>query len=78
LGIDLQVLAVTHLAQVAANAHQQLQVSKSVVDGITTSQVVKLTEEQRVNEIARMLGGENITITTRYHAQELLAAAFHR
>jgi DNA repair protein RecN (Recombination protein N) len=78
LGIDVQVLAVTHLPQVAANAHQQLSVSKAVMNGTTISTVAKLSEEQRVDEIARMLGGENITVTTRYHAQELLTSAFHR
>jgi DNA repair protein RecN (Recombination protein N) len=78
LGIDVQVLAVTHLPQVAANAHQQLKVSKQVENGNTVSHVKPLGEEQRVDEIARMLGGENITVTTRYHAQELLTAAFHR
>ncbi len=78
LGIDVQVLAVTHLPQVAANAHQQLKVSKQLVDGQTISHVTTLSEEARVDEIARMLGGENITITTRYHAQELLTSAFHR
>jgi DNA repair protein RecN (Recombination protein N) len=78
LGVDVQVLAVTHLPQVAANAHQQLQVSKSVNNGTTVSSVRPLTDEQRVDEIARMLGGENVTVTTRYHAQELLNAAFHR
>ncbi len=78
LGVDVQVLAVTHLPQVAANAHQQLKVSKQVLGGATVSQVTPLNQEQRVDEIARMLGGENITVTTHYHAQELLAAAFHR
>lgn len=78
LSIDVQVLAVTHLPQVAANAHQQLKVSKQLENGTTISHVAPLTEEQRVDEIARMLGGENITVTTRYHAQELLTAAFHR
>jgi DNA repair protein RecN (Recombination protein N) len=78
LGVDVQVLAVTHLPQVAANAHQQLKVSKSVLSGTTVSQVSQLSEAQRVDEIARMLGGENVTVTTRYHAQELLTAAFHR
>jgi DNA repair protein RecN (Recombination protein N) len=78
LGIDVQVLAVTHLPQVAANAHQQLKVSKQLENGQTVSHVAALSEEQRVDEIARMLGGENVTVTTRYHAQELLSAAFHR
>ena len=78
LGVNVQVLAVTHLPQVAANAHQQLKVSKSVVDGVTVSHVSPLDGAQRVDEIARMLGGETITVTTRHHAQELLNTAFHR
>jgi DNA repair protein RecN (Recombination protein N) len=78
LGVDVQVLAVTHLPQVAANAHQQLKVSKQVEGGSTVSQVTPLTEAARVDEIARMLGGELITDTTRSHAQELLNAAIHR
>lgn len=78
LGLQVQVLAVTHLAQVAANAHQQFKVSKQVANGQTTSSVTNLNEAERVDEIARMLGGENITVTTRYHAQELLNAALHK
>jgi DNA repair protein RecN (Recombination protein N) len=78
LGIDVQVLAVTHLPQVAANAHQQLKVSKHVQDGSTVSQVSPLSQAERVDEIARMLGGEHITDTTRNHARELLLAAVGR
>jgi DNA repair protein RecN (Recombination protein N) len=75
LGKDVQVLAVTHLPQVAANAHQQLKVSKQVLDGGTVSQVTPLTAAQRVDEIARMLGGEVLSKTSRDHAQALLSAA---
>jgi DNA repair protein RecN (Recombination protein N) len=78
LGMDVQVLAVTHLPQVAANAHQQLTVSKHVEGGHTVSHVTPLSEAQRVDEIARMLGGAHITATTRSHAQELLTAAIER
>ena len=78
LGVQVQVLAVTHLAQVAANAHQQFKVSKHVENGLTISTVTALDDASRVDEVARMLGGENITVTTRYHAQELLTAALHK
>lgn len=78
LGKSVQVLAVTHLPQVAANAHQQLKVSKSLVNDITLSTVLPLNEVERCQEIARMLGGEYITSTTLQHAQELLTVAAQR
>jgi DNA repair protein RecN (Recombination protein N) len=63
LGTDRQVLAVTHLPQVAACADQHLVVSKSLIDGHTQSQVSPVGGEQRVREIARMLGGERLSDT---------------
>ena len=72
LGIDRQVLAVTHLPQVASCADQHLLVSKHSVDGGTLSRVVPVTGEQRVGEIARMLGGEQLSQTTLAHAREML------
>lgn len=72
LGADRQVMAVTHLPQVAACADHHLQVSKQLQDGTTTSQVLPVTGEQRVAEIARMLGGERLSGTTLAHARELL------
>lgn len=74
LGESRQVLAVTHLPQVAARAHQQLSVRKVSNGKRTTSQVHALGEAERLEEIARMLGGIEITNTTRQHAGELLAA----
>ncbi|MEY2620462.1 MAG: putative repair ATPase [Pseudomonadota bacterium] len=73
LGTDRQVLAVTHLPQVAACADQHLVVSKSLIDGHTQSQVSPVGGEQRVREIARMLGGERLSDTTLAHAKELLS-----
>ncbi|MEY2661052.1 MAG: putative repair ATPase [Pseudomonadota bacterium] len=73
LGTDRQVLAVTHLPQVAACADQHLVVSKSLVNGHTQSQVNPVGGEQRVREIARMLAGERLSDTTLAHAKELLA-----
>lgn len=72
LGKDYQVLCVTHLPQVAAAADQQWRVSKSVVDGATVSAIAVLDNAQRIEEIARMLGGVKITETTRKHAAEML------
>lgn len=67
-----QVLVITHLPQVAALGEHHLCVSKSQMNGQTLSTIVKLHETERVEEIARMLGGIEITETTRQHAQEML------
>jgi DNA repair protein RecN (Recombination protein N) len=75
LGNSYQVLCVTHLPQVAAAADQQWQVSKAVENGVTLSHITVLDGEQRVEEIARMLGGVKITETTRKHAAEMLGVA---
>ena len=72
LGSRHQVMCVTHLPQVAASADQQWQVSKQVRDGSAISTVTRLGDQERVEEIARMLGGVRITETTRKHAAELL------
>lgn len=74
LGRDRQVLAVTHLPQVAARAHHHLLVEKTR-GRITTSQIRSLDQTGRVQELARMLGGETTTPTTLAHASELLEAA---
>ncbi len=74
LGQDRQVLCVTHLPQVASQANQHFQVSKASSAGKTVSQIDGLDNKQRVEEIARMLGGIEITATTRKHARELLAS----
>ena len=72
LGSNRQVLVITHLAQVAAQAAQHLQVSKTQANGATLSHIQSLGSEQRIEEIARMLGGIQITETTRNHAKEML------
>ncbi len=74
LGESSQVLCVTHLPQVASQAHQQLRVSKHT-DGSHTETVIEtLDENQRVEEIARMLGGVSITARTLDHAREMIGA----
>ncbi|MCA3002547.1 MAG: DNA repair protein RecN [Rhodocyclaceae bacterium] len=70
-----QVLAVTHLPQVAACAEYQFQVSKGASDVVVTTNIVLLNKKARIEEIARMLGGMTITATTRKHAEEMLASA---
>ena len=73
LGRSTQVLAVTHLAQVAACADQHCVVSKQTHQGQTTSAIAAVSGEARVAEIARMLGGERLSGTSRAHAAALLA-----
>ena len=79
LGVDKQVLAVTHLAQVAAYAHHHLVVSKQTDEQnnrtITSSKVTPVEEQERVTEIARMLGGEDKSQASLAHAHEMLEAA---
>ncbi len=70
-----QVFVVTHLAQVASRAQQHLLVEKGQGDGVTTAGVRFLTGEARVEEIARMLGGDPHSTKSREHAREMLGAA---
>lgn len=71
LGNNGQVLCVTHLPQVAAQAHQHLFVSKFSEKNATFSRVEKLETSQRVSEVARMLGGVDLTDQTLAHAREM-------
>lgn len=73
LGAERQVLVITHLPQVASQATQHLQVSKTQKNGATLSHIHTLNAAERVEEVARMLGGIQITETTREHAREMLA-----
>ena len=75
LGQQRQVLCVTHLPQVASQANQHFQVAKGTTnEGRTVSRIDVLDTRARVEEVARMLGGIEITETTRKHARELLAS----
>jgi DNA repair protein RecN (Recombination protein N) len=74
LGRRHQVMCITHLPQVAAAADRQWQVAKSAANGHVRSRVTELGRDERVEEIARMLGGVKITETTRKHAAEMLKA----
>ena len=75
LGTRGQVLCVTHLAQVASLGHHHLQVVKSSTQSTTASKLQCLSEEERVTEIARMMGGITLTEQTLAHAREMLLAA---
>lgn len=72
LGCERQVLCVTHLPQVAARADWQWQVAKTTREGVTLSSIRALDAAGRVNEIARMLGGVELTEITLQHAREML------
>lgn len=75
LGSDHQVLCVTHLPQVASQAHHHVRVSK-LTDGKTTRTTLRpLTRDESVEELARMLGGVEITRRTREHAREMIDKA---
>lgn len=75
LGQARQVLCITHQAQVAAKGNQHLQVAKESADGETVSRIKPLSESERVEEIARMIGGIEISQQTRDHAEDMLARA---
>ena len=75
LGQGRAVLCVTHLAQVAAQAHTQIAVGKSVAAGNTRTDFNVVTGKQRVEEVARMLGGVQITRETRINAEQMLKKA---
>lgn len=75
LGRDRQVLAVTHLPQVAACADHHLVVAKKADKGAVASSVAPVEGEKRVAEVARMLGGERLSGTTLAHAKEMLGDA---
>ena len=72
LSQNRQVMCVTHLPQVAAQAHHHLYVEKNNKTDITSSSVRLLKDEERIEEIARMLGGVTITANTLAHAREML------
>lgn len=72
LGEKIQVVSITHLPQVASQAHHHYQVQKTSDAHTTNTQIKPLTKKERVDEIARMLGGAKITQQTRAHAAEML------
>jgi len=75
LGARCQVLCVTHLPQVASQGHHHFRIAKRTVKAETYTQVTPLEETERVEELARMLGGTEITDTSRSHAREMMEKA---
>jgi len=70
-----QVFAITHLPQIAARAHHHIVVQKAPRGGVTTSDVRVVDGDERIDEVARMLGGDAESATSRDHARELLEQA---
>lgn len=74
LGQQCQVLCVTHLPQVACQGHQHFSVEKSIINGKTETKMTALTPQQRVEALAKLLGGSKITETALANAQEMLVS----
>lgn len=77
VGSKGQVICVTHLPQVAAQGHNHCIVKKEQTDDSTTTHIRAISQEQRIDELARMLGGIDITAQTRAHAEEMLRSHLH-
>ncbi|MFD1316508.1 DNA repair protein RecN [Namhaeicola litoreus] len=73
MGRYMQVLAITHLPQIAANGSHHYKVFKDVSEGSVTSNIKELREEERIKELAEMLGGKELTASALAHAKELLS-----
>jgi DNA repair protein RecN (Recombination protein N) len=73
LATHSQILCVTHLPQVASYGHQHFQVIKNTKEGETYTEVFNLDEKERINEIARMLAGMEVTSESRANAERMLA-----
>lgn len=72
MGEGMQVIAITHLPQVAAKGGQHFKVQKTVVDGVSTTSVVELTPDQRVEETARLMSGDTISAAALENAKSLM------
>ena len=72
LGQHAQILCITHLPQVAAQGHEHLKIHKADFENGTVSTLSWLSHEERIQELARMLGGIKITPQTLAHAEEML------
>jgi DNA repair protein RecN (Recombination protein N) len=70
-----QVVVITHLAQVAARAHHHVVVAKGAKGGVSTADIMVVQRDERIAEVARMLGGDPASKISRAHARELLEAA---
>ena len=73
-----QIICITHLPQIAAMADSHYKIAKQAVDDKTVTDIVQLDEKETVDELARMLGSDEITDTVRENARELIATARKR
>ena len=71
MSTSMQVCSITHLTQIAAKGNQQIKVYKEDINNVTTTQLKQLTEEQRIVEIAQMIGGHALTDSALAHARQL-------
>ena len=71
---NMQVIGITHLPQVAAKGNEQLLVKKDSTKKVTETKLSKLSREERIQELAKMLSGSEVTTTSISNAQELLGA----
>ena len=76
LGEHRQIFCVTHLAQVAACGHHHMRVIKRSDQGQTFTQVIELVEQERIDEVARMLAGMEVTHESRANAAQMLESVF--
>ena len=72
MSLNMQVITITHLPQIAAKGNQHYKVYKEEVNGVTTTNLKQLSEDERIVEIAEMLSGKNISDSAITHAKELL------
>ncbi len=75
IGNDRQVICVTHSPQVASYADAHFKIEKNAIGGRTVTSVTELVDQERIQEVACMLSGQNLTVTTMQNAKEMLAAA---
>ena len=72
MSVNMQVFSITHLPQIAAKGKQQYKVFKETIDNQTQSQIIRLTQEQRVQELAEMIAGKDVSVAAINHAKTLL------
>lgn len=72
MSLNMQVITITHLPQIAAKGNQHYKVFKEEINGVTTTNLKQLTEDERIVEIAEMLSGKDISDSAIIHAKELL------
>lgn len=75
ISCGVQVIAITHLPQIACYSDNSVLISKSNVEGKTVTNIKTLSEDEKINEIIRLVGGENDSEFARKHAQSLIDAA---